>query len=216
MKIAPSILSMDFSRLADGIQMLDKTDADWIHLDIMDGVFVPNMTFGPPMVRALRPLTDKFFDVHLMMEKPLALLEDFIAAGADMVSVHAECADARHLNRMIRRIKDGGAKAGVVLNPATPVCAVDYMLEDVDMVLCMSVNPGFGGQAFIPQTLRKLSQLKTRVRELGLDMEVQVDGGVNLSNAGAILAAGATVLVAGSAIVDAADPRAVIAAFKAL
>lgn len=196
--LSPSLLSVDFAHIADGIKALDRAGVPALHLDVMDGAFVPNISFGAPVIKCLRKETDMIFDVHLMIEEPARYLEDFKAAGADWVTVHAE--SCRHLHSTVMQIKKLGMKAGVALNPATPVSALDYVLDELDMVLVMSVNPGFGGQSFIPSSLRKISEVRGLVDARGLDMNIEVDGGVNLSNVGEIMAAGANVIVAGSAV----------------
>ncbi len=200
-KIAPSILNGNMSDIAGTIAMLNKTDADWIHLDVMDGVFVPNITFGPKTIADIRPLTKSFFDAHLMVHDPNTLLEEFVKAGADLITVHYESPGCVHLDRVIQRIHSLGIKAGVALNPATPDSVLDYILA-----LVMSVNPGFGGQKFIPHSLRKIESIANTAAKRGLTVEIEVDGGVKTNNAAEIISAGATVLVAGTAVVAAADP----------
>jgi len=197
-KIAPSILSADLSRLGEEVKAVEEAGADWIHVDVMDGKFVPNITVGPLVVESLRKVTKLPLDVHLMIENADQYIEDFANAGADIISVHAEACP--HLHRTIDSIKENGAKAGVVLNPATTLFALDEIIEQVDMVLLMSVNPGFGGQKFISSVLSKIELLRNTLSESGVELDVEVDGGVKPDNAAAIKQAGANVLVAGSAI----------------
>jgi ribulose-phosphate 3-epimerase len=198
--IAPSILSADFSRIGSEIQEVEKGGADWIHVDVMDGHFVPNITIGPLVVEAIRPHTKLPLDVHLMIEQPERYVADFIRAGADSVSVHVEA--CKHLHRTLHLIKENGAKAGVVLNPATPLSSIEYVLNaDLDMVLIMTVNPGFGGQKFIPEMLKKIRLLRDKSTKLGLDgLNIEVDGGINEMTARQVVEAGANVLVAGNAV----------------
>lgn len=196
-KIAPSILSADFSRLGDEVKAAEKAGADLIHIDVMDGHFVPNITVGPLIVEAVKNITGLPLDVHLMIEEPDRFIDVFAKAGADTVTIHSEA--AVHLHRSINYIKSGGIKAGVSLNPATPLDVLDFVLSETDMVLLMSVNPGFGGQEFIPQTLDKVKQLKEVIRGKNLDIEIEVDGGVNVNNAGVLAQTGADILVMGSA-----------------
>ena len=197
-KIAPSILSADFARLGDEVIAVDRAGADYIHVDVMDGHFVPNITIGPLVVAALRPLTAKPLDVHLMIDNPDQYVADFAAAGADLIVVHAEA--SRHLHRTVQLIKSLGKKAGVSLNPATSLSALDMILPDLDLVLLMTVNPGFGGQSFIANCLPKISALRERIIQSGQPIELEVDGGVKVDNIAAIAAAGADVFVAGSAV----------------
>ncbi|PLR84167.1 ribulose-phosphate 3-epimerase [Bacillus canaveralius] len=202
-KIAPSILSADFSKLGEEIKDVELGGADYIHVDVMDGHFVPNITIGPLIVDAIRPVTKLPLDVHLMIENPDHFIEAFATAGADYLTVHVEA--CRHLHRTIHYIKSFGVKAGVVLNPATAVESIQEVLADVDIVLLMSVNPGFGGQKFIPAVLPKIKKLKEMIETMGLAIEIEVDGGVNEETAKQCIEAGATVLVAGSAIYNAPD-----------
>ena len=211
-KIAPSILSADFSKLDEQIKLIEKGGADMVHLDVMDGHFVPNITFGAPVIKMLRGVTDVPFDVHLMIENPERFIDDFVDAGADIITVHAE--STVHLHRLIQQIKAHGVKAAVSLNPATPLGVLEYVLEDIDMVLIMSVNPGFGGQSFIPQCKDKIKALKKMILDKNLDVEIQVDGGVKLDNIREIMECGADIFVAGSAIFGESDVVEATRAFK--
>ena len=204
-KIAPSILAADFANLGRDIVSLSDWNADWVHFDVMDGHFVPNMSFGPPICAAIRPLTKLPIDVHLMVEDPTRFIPWFQKAGADIITVHAEA--ERHLHRALQQIHEGGCKAGVVLNPGTPAFAVKEVLPYCDLVLVMSVNPGYGGQKFIPESLEKIAELRQMINQRGLATEIEVDGGVNPETAKLCIDAGATVLVAGSAVFLAKDPK---------
>jgi len=195
--ISPSILSADFARLGDEVRAIDEAGADWIHVDVMDGHFVPNITIGPAVVKAIRLCTSKPFDVHLMISPVDAFLDAFAGAGADIITVHPEAGP--HLHRTIQRIKSLGKKAGVSLNPATPAKMLDYVLEEIDLVLVMSVNPGFGGQKFIYSQLRKIEAIANQVAKKGLAVDIEVDGGIDGATAPQAVNAGATVLVAGTA-----------------
>ena len=210
--IAPSILSADFANLGDDIGKVIAGGADWIHADVMDGHFVPNITFGPMVVAAVRHLTELPIDVHLMIEAPERYIKDFADAGASHISVHAET--CTHLHRTVHQIRECGAHPGVVLNPATPLAAISWILSDVDYVLVMSVNPGFGGQAFIPSSLDKIRALRELIAAQGLNVQIEVDGGVNLDTIASVSAAGADVFVAGSAIFGSPDYQKTITAFR--
>lgn len=212
-RLAPSILSADFARLGDDVRDVLSAGADWVHVDVMDGAFVPNITIGQPVVRALRAITDAPLDVHLMVDAPERYVESFVEAGADIVTVHVEA--STHLHRTLQHIRSLGARAGVTLNPATPPEAIEYVLEDCDMVLVMSVNPGFGGQSFIPSALRKIAWLRERAESMGLALDIEVDGGVKPENIRSIADAGANIFVAGSAIFRHDDYAAAIAALRA-
>jgi ribulose-phosphate 3-epimerase len=202
-QIAPSILSADFSNLKDEILKLEKGGADYIHLDVMDGIFVPNITFGAPVIKNIRKITDIPFDVHLMIDKPERYIKDFVDAGADIITVHQEA--TTHLHRTIEMIKSFGVKAGVALNPATPLETLEYVLDYVDLVLIMTVNPGFGGQKFIDSTRRKIKKIKSMVTERDLNVLIEADGGIKLDNFREIVDCGLDIIVVGSGIFEADD-----------
>lgn len=212
-KLAPSILSADFSRLGEQVKLVEESGVEYLHIDVMDGHFVPNITIGPLIVEALRPHSKLVFDVHLMIENPDRYIADFVKAGADIISVHVETCP--HLHRSIQNIKACGAKAAVALNPATPLNTIEYVLSNLDMVLLMTVNPGFGGQKFIPEVLPKISALAEMIKQTGKNIDIQIDGGINPQNAGEVVRAGANVLVAGSAIFATPDIPAAVAALRA-
>jgi len=202
--IAPSVLAADFANLRQDIEMLNRSEADWIHFDVMDGVFVPNISFGFPVLKAIKPLTSKPIDVHLMIVNPDQYIEQFAEAGATNITVHSEA--CVHLNRTIQAIKSAGCKAGVALNPHTPVSFLEDIITDLNQVLIMSVNPGFGGQKFIPNTYKKLYDLKALSKNRNPELKIEVDGGVSKENCNDLWLAGANVLVAGSSVFSAADP----------
>lgn len=196
--LAPSILSADFAALGEDIKKAERAGAQYLHIDVMDGSFVPSLSLGFPVIQSIRKLTDMVFDVHLMICDPDRYIGEFAAAGADIITVHTEACP--HLNRTIASIKEQGAKAGVVLNPATPLTELEYILEDLDMVLLMTVNPGFGGQKYIESCTRKIRDLRKMITDRGLKIDIEVDGGIKLDNVGKVLDAGANVIVAGSAV----------------
>lgn len=212
--VAPSILSANFSRLGEDVQAVDQAGADWIHVDVMDGRFVPNITIGPLIVEALRPITEKPLDVHLMIVEPERYVADFAKAGADIISVHAETSSTTHLHRTLNQIKELGKQAGVVLNPGTSLDAIEYVLDVVDLVLIMSVNPGFGGQSFIPSVVPKIKKLRQMCDERGLNPWIEVDGGLKPANTWQVLEVGANAIVAGSAVFNAPDYAAAIAGVR--
>lgn len=196
--LSPSILSADFANLGDQIRQLDEAGAQYVHIDVMDGSFVPNISFAFPVIKSIRGLTDRMFDVHLMIDEPIRFIDQFADAGADIITVHAEA--CRHLDRTIEAIKERGILAGVALNPATPLSTIEYVLPKVDMVLIMTVNPGFGGQKLIPYTIDKVADLKKMIEKTGTKADIEVDGGINLENCTKLMDAGANIIVAGNAV----------------
>lgn len=210
--IAPSILSADFARLKEEIEAVEAAGADWIHVDVMDGHFVPNLTIGPPVIEAVRKITKLPLDVHLMIEEPERSVRAYRDAGADWISVHVE--GSTHLQRTLSLIRDLGAKPAVALNPATPLSTLDHVWKDVEMVLVMTVNPGFGGQAFIPETMNKVRSLKKTLERVAPKVQIEVDGGVSLANIGELQEAGASIFVAGSAIFKTKDYKTTISTFR--
>lgn len=211
-KIAPSILSADFSKLGEEILRIERAGADLVHIDVMDGHFVPNITLGPPIVKSLRKVSGLEFDVHLMIENPDSYIDSFVDAGADVISVHVEACS--HLHRTVQRIKQHGKKAAVALNPATSLSTVEWILDDVDMVLLMSVNPGFGGQKYIEGVTRKIKELKSIIKGRGLNIDIEVDGGIDTGNIYCVTEAGANVIVSGSTVFAAADTPKIIQELK--
>lgn len=203
-KISPSILSADFAEMGKAVELMEKSGADYIHCDVMDGAFVPNISFGPGMIRAIKKHTSLPLDVHLMVDKPERYIDDFVNAGASIITIHAEA--TTHIQRVLQYIRAKGVKCGLVLNPATPVDYVKYCLDCVDMILLMSVNPGFGGQKFIPAVLPKVKEVSDMIAASGYDIELEIDGGINFDNIGPVLKAGANVIVAGSTVFGHPDP----------
>lgn len=202
--LSPSLLSADLSNLASGIEIINNSQAQWVHIDVMDGLFVPNITYGQPVIKAMRDKTDKIFDTHLMITEPGRYVESFVEAGSDIVTIHIEADN--HINRTLSLIKSLGAKAGIALNPHTPVVMLEEVVELADLILVMSVNPGFGGQKFIPSSLDKISRVKELLLKKNSDALIEVDGGVTLDNAASLFEAGADALVAGNAVYGSSDP----------
>ena len=213
-KIAPSILSADFSRLLEHVKEVEEAGVEYLHIDVMDGHFVPNISFGAPILKSLKGKTNLFMDVHLMIENPDQYISDFVDAGADLINVHIET--CTHIHRTIQLIKSYGVKSAVTLNPGTPLSSIEEILPELDMVLLMSVNPGFGGQSYIASSTEKIRRLKTLIDEQRLTCEIEVDGGINLKNVKEVVEAGATIIVAGSAIFNTPDIKKTVAAFRDL
>jgi ribulose-phosphate 3-epimerase len=211
-KIAPSILSADFTKLGEEIEAVEAAGADYIHIDVMDGHFVPNITVGPMIVKAAREVTDLPLDVHLMIENPERYIDDFVTAGSDLITVHVEM--VTHLHRLLGVIRDAGIKAGAALNPATPLSSIQQVLHNLDMVVLMTVNPGFGGQSFIPEVLPKIEELKRMIDQKGMEVDIEVDGGINVENIAQVARAGANVFVAGNAIFGSKNYAATIALMR--